>query len=391
MMEQNQIFNNVNNNNNYLFGINEEAIKHNKKIKNKITKSPNETPNSIANVNPNNTNYSNNKNNKNFYKNNINNNNVSINNKGSLSMQGNKNTIPNFNPNLNFMIQQSPQQHQNSIPLGMINNQNLNMTQQRTFYHNNNNNNSNNNNMNKRHVNNNTYRTVNSDKNVIGGINNKSDFFNNQNIQKGNFQKFHNNNNINNNNFNLQNQNLQQQRMFQQAKNEELMNYKNNNQNIQMLNKISNNNNIPFNQIQNKKSNIISLHVKIKLNETKEEILELRPEDGLFTVTNILKKNNNISDNMISLINQKIKNALYINKFILDMKPHNFYLKKMNTIKNIILENERNNSKINNNIEPLLKRCFSYNNNIHQCNNYITNIKPSFDEVKENELLNITQ
>ena len=158
-----------------------------------------------------------------------------------------------------------------------------------------------------------------------------------------------------------------------------------------MLNKISNNNNIPFNQIQNKKSNIISLHVKIKLNETKEEILELRPENDLFTVTNILKKNNNISDNMISLINQKIKNALYINKFILDMKPHNFYLKKMNTIKNIILENERNNSKINNNIEPLLKRCFSYNNNIHQCNNYITNIKPSFDEVKENELLNITQ
>ena len=119
--------------------------------------------------------------------------------------------------------------------------------------------------------------------------------------------------------------------------------------------------------------------------------MELRPENDLFTVTNILKKNNNISDNMISLINQKIKNALYINKFILDMKPHNFYLKKMNTIKNIILENERNNSKINNNIEPLLKRCFSYNNNVHQCNNYISTIKPSFDEVKENELLNITQ
>ena len=46
--------------------------------------------------------------------------------------------------------------------------------------------------MNKRHVNNNTYRTVNSDKNVIGGIKNKSDFFNTQNIQKGNSQKFHN-------------------------------------------------------------------------------------------------------------------------------------------------------------------------------------------------------
>ena len=248
--------------------------------------------------------------------------------------------------------------------------------------------------MNKRHVNNNTYRTVNSDKNVIGGIKNKSDFFNTQNIQKGNSQKFHNNNNMNDNNSNiLQNPNLLQQRMFQSSKNEEWMNYKNNNQNIQMFNKIQNNNknNIPFNQIQNKKSNIISLHVKIKINETKEEIFEIRPGDDPITVANILKKNNNISENMISLIYQKINYALNINKFILDMKPHNFYLKKMNTIKNIILENERNNSNINKNIEPLLKRCFSYNNNIHQCNNYITNIKPSFDEVKENELLNITQ
>ena len=148
-IEQNQLFNNMNNQqNNFPFGVNEDAMKH-KKITKKIQKSPNEG--NMVNMNPN-MNVGNmmnipnlhfpgqNINNNKFFKNN---NNASLNNKGSLSMQGNKNTMPNFNPNLNlnFMIpQKSPQAPQNTIPQNIMNqNLNLNMSQ-RNFYNNPNNN-----------------------------------------------------------------------------------------------------------------------------------------------------------------------------------------------------------------------------------------------------------
>ena len=178
IMEQNpQIFNNINNqNNNFLFGNNED-MKH-KKMKMKIQKSPNEGNLNInPNINMNMMNISNlnfpcqNMNNNKFFKNNNTNNNLSLN-KGSLSMQGNKNTIPNFNPNVNFnfMIQKSPQAPQNTIPNNIINGQNLNMPQ-RNFY------NPNNNNMNKRHQH--PYKRVNSDKNLLGIENkNKNDLYN---------------------------------------------------------------------------------------------------------------------------------------------------------------------------------------------------------------------
>ena len=129
-IEQNQLFNNMNNQQNNLpFGVNEDAMKH-KKINKKIQKSPNEG--NMVNMNPNmnignmmnipNLHFSGqNMNNNKYFKNN---NNLSLNNKGSLSMQGNKNTIPNFNPNLNlnFIIpQKSPQAPQNTIPQNIIN------------------------------------------------------------------------------------------------------------------------------------------------------------------------------------------------------------------------------------------------------------------------------
>ena len=171
-IEQNQLFNNMNNqNSNFPFAVNEDSMKY-KKMNKKIQKSPNEG--NMVNMNPNinmgnmvnisNLNFPAQMNNNNkFFKNN-NGNNLPLNNKGSLSMQGNKNTMPNFNSNLNlnFMIpQKSPQAPQNTIPPNMINqNLNLNMSQ-RNFYNNNQNN------MSKRHQQL-IYKRVNSDKNLLG-------------------------------------------------------------------------------------------------------------------------------------------------------------------------------------------------------------------------------
>ena len=73
-------------------------------------------------------------NNNKFFKNNDA---TSLNNKSSLSMQGNKNIITNFNPNLklNFMLPQKPPQAPlNTIPQNTMNlNLNLNMIQMNIY------------------------------------------------------------------------------------------------------------------------------------------------------------------------------------------------------------------------------------------------------------------
>jgi len=295
-----------------------------------------------------------------------------LNNKGSLSMQGNKNTNPNFNPNLNlnFMIpQKSPQAPQNTIPSNMINqnlNLNLNMSQ-RNFYNNPNNN------MNKRHQN--PYKRVNSDKNLLGIENkNKVELYN-HNMQNKNFKNFHNNNN-------LQNPNLQQQKMFQN-KNEEWINNLKNIQNQQIYN--VNNNNI--NQLNLKKNFISSLHIVIKLDKKREEVLELRPGEEPKNLINSLKANNNLSEPLINLIYHKIINALHFNKFILDLVPTKYTLKQMNLIKKCLIEKEKNSEMQ----ISFLKKNDSFIDNINQFENLISEIKPSYEDIKETDILNNTQ
>ncbi len=376
-IEQNQLFNNMNNQQNNLpFGVNEDAMKH-KKINKKIQKSPNEG--NMVNMNPNmnignmmnipNLHFSGqNMNNNKYFKNN---NNLSLNNKGSLSMQGNKNTIPNFNPNLNlnFIIpQKSPQAPQNTIPQNIINpNLNLNMSQ-RNFYNNPNNN------INKRHQN--PYKRVNSDKNILGIENkNKVELYN-HNMQNKNFPKFH--NNINNNN--LQNPNLQQQKMFQ-SKNEEWIK---NLQNQQIYN-MNNSNNIN-NQLKKNFSN--SLHIIIKLDKTREEILDLRPGEEPKNLINSLKEYN-LDESLKNLIYQKIMNALKFNKYIFDLVPSKYTLKQMNLIKNCLIEKKKNTKTTK--FEPFIQRNASFIDNLNQFENYISEIKPSYDDIKNTDILNITQ
>ena len=383
-IEQNQLFNNMNNqNSNFPFAVNEDSMKY-KKMNKKIQKSPNEG--NMVNMNPNinmgnmvnipNLNFpSQIPNNNKFFKNN---NNVSLNNKGSLSMQGNKNTMPNFNSNLNlnFMIpQKSPQAPQNTIPPNMINqNLNLNMSQ-RNFYNNNQNN------MSKRHQQL-IYKRVNSDKNLLG-IENKSKDLYNHNIQNKNFQKFHNhNNNINNNN--LQNPNLQQQKMFQ-IKEEWINNLKNIQNQQQHMYNLNNN----VNQL--KKSLASSLRIAIKIDKKKYEILELKPGEEPKNLINSLKtNNNNLSEPLISLIYQKINNALNFNKCILDLVPSKYTLKQMNMIKNCLIDKE-NNGEMKNRIEPFLERNTSFIDNQNQFQNFISEIKPSYEDIKVTDILNITQ
>ena len=427
MIEQNQIFNINNNNNqnnqNYPFNMNED-IKYNNKKVNKINKSLNETPNQTINMIPNinnsnfgmpNLNYQGGKTNNRFYKNNTNN--MQINNKLSLSMQGTKNTNPNLNQNinLNFMMA-TPQSHniQKQIPSNIIN-----IQQQRNYYNsinNNNNNNhsnninnnsnpnnnnpnnnnpnninhnnniinSNNNNMNKKHSNI-PYRTVNSDKNVIGGMKNKNEVFI-SNTVKGNYQLFQNNFNLNNKiNNNIQNQNLNQR--IYQTKNDELINnhYINNNQKIHSDTQSNMNN-----QILNQKENISSLKVKIKFDKSKEEIFEIKVGDDPINITNSLKSFTHINEQLSSLIYQKIIDAIKINKYILDLKPQKFYLKQINTIRNTIIENGKHNNSINKGIEPYLIRNESFNHNNTQIEKYVSDMKPSFEDIKKSELLNIT-
>ena len=408
---------------NFPFGINEEGMKiHNKKIGKKIpnSKSPNETPNGIVNMNPNmmgmnypmgNPNV--NQPNKGFYKG-MNNQNItggSLNSKGSLSMQGNKNTIPSFNNgiNLNFMMQgnPSPQGQRNNIPNMLNNNPNLNMAipmpinnlgmnmnmnPQRQFYNqgglpmsNPQGGNNQQGNMNKRH-NQNPYRTVNSDKNIIGnGIKPKENFYQqNPQMNQKNFKNQHFNQGQNNNN----NPN---QRMHQNNR-EEWNNYQN--MQTQMMNPnqaVQPNAMKPMmygNMIDQQQNNsMVSLYVRIKVAKDKEELIEIKYGEDPIVVQKTLSANPNVNVNekLLTVIYQKIINAINIRNNILNSKLSKYNLKKLIQLKHqLAKEKGIENSSV-------LERSNSFDNLKMKYDKYINEIKPMYEDVKRVELLNISQ
>ena len=161
------------------------------------------------------------------------------------------------------------------------------------------------------------------------------------------------------------------------------MNYQNRNQQV-----FDNNNN--DNQINNKKIFSNSLHIIIKIDDKKEEIIDLKPgEDPLSLLNNIKNNNSNLNEQIINLIYQKITNAINFNKNLLDLVPSNYTLKKMNVIKNTFIEKEKN-SEIQKQCEPFLQRNYSFFENKNQYEHYISDIKPSDDDLKEIEPLNIS-
>ena len=101
-------------------------------------------------------------------------------------------------------------------------------------------------------------------------------------------------------------------------------------------------------------------------------------------------ENNNLSEPLINLIYQKINDALNFNKYLLDLVPTKFSLKQMNLIKNCLIEKEKN-SKMNNRTEPFIKKNDSFIDNSSQFENFISEIKPSYEDIKETDILNITQ
>jgi hypothetical protein len=149
-----------------------------------------------------------------------------------------------------------------------------------------------------------------------------------------------------------------------------------------------NNNNI--NQLNLKKNFTSSLHIVIKLDKKREEVLDLRPGEEPKNLINSLKSNNNLSEPLISLIYQKINNALNFNKSILDLVPSKYTLKQMNMIKNCLIDKETS-FEMQNRMEPFLERNTSFINNQNQFENFISEIKPSYEDIKVTDILNITQ
>jgi hypothetical protein len=169
--------------------------------------------------------------------------------------------------------------------------------------------------------------------------------------------------------------------MFQSKNEEWIKNFQN-----QQIYNMNNNNNI---NNQFKKNFSSSLHIIIKLDKTREEILELRPGEEPKNLINSLKANNNLSEPLINLIYQKIMNALKFNKSILDLVPSKYTLKQMNLIKNCLIEKEK--KFRNEKLEPFLQRNSSFLDNLNQFENYISEIKPCYDDIKNTDILNITQ
>ena len=120
--------------------------------------------------------------------------------------------------------------------------------------------------------------------------------------------------------------------MFQ-SKNEEWIK---NLQNQQIYN-MNNSNNIN-NQLKKNFSN--SLHIIIKLDKTREEIIDLRPGEEPKNLINSLKEYN-LDESLKNLIYQKIMNALKFNKYIFDLVPSKYSLKQMNLIKNCLIEKKK--------------------------------------------------
>ena len=231
--------------------------------------------------------------------------------------------------------------------------------------------------MNKRH-NQNPYRTVNSDKNIIGnGMKPKENFYQ-QNIQinqKNNYKNQHFNQGQNNN-----------QRMMHQNNREEWNNYQN------MMNPnqtVQPNAMKPYgNMIEQEQNNsMVNLYVRIKVAKDKEELIEMKHGEDPIVVQKTLNANPNVNVNekLITVIYHKIIQAINIKNSILNSKLSQYDLKKLIQLKHQ-LSKKKGIEKGNE-----LERSNSFDNLKEKYNRYVNEIKPMYEDVKRVELLNISQ
>ena len=359
-----------------------------------------------------NFNYNDNNNNK-FYPNNNNPNlRNTLNNKGSLSMQGMKNTTPNFNLNesLNFsMIQGNNQQ--------LMNNRN----NQRGFY------NQQNYLINGNLMNANSLpgssKTMRNEK-IINSFQQKdSKFGNNMQNKKG--QKLFNNNNINNNNMNI-NMNLMSQelknnninnndnRYIFKQQNQNQKNLKNNNiydpelyqstegqlmnNNMQNINN-NHNNNYLGNYSKNKyneniKNNTNSLILRLKIDKEKYENLEINLDEDPLIFYQTLHKKVNMNENLMVFLYKKIKDIMDNIKMIFDKPLKEDSFKDLKTINTILKSKDYksiNGIKLMKIEKNILKRNFSFDTlNLYKHKKFANDFLFSSESTKTKEDLNIS-
>jgi hypothetical protein len=356
---QRQMYENQNNKNfnslpqhSYSFTNNDINNMNHKKIKKMANNSPMD-PTNIANVpqmnlgNIYNLNY-NGQNNK-FMKNPNNNNmGININNKMSLSSQGPKNTIPNFNPNiadnLNLMNTQSQQMPPSLLNMNYnpLNNRNIYVPQNLRNVHMSN------------YINNN--HIINQNTNLNNKVfNNNNTGFNHNNIGNNKkYQKQNNNNTYqtnnplnNNNNMNTNNNNNQ---IFNASKS----NKSNDNYNIQRspkgTNNFSNKNNIHLNNTkannnnndqQQQKSYLLCLNLKLGNNQI--ETINIKSLDECKIILKELKERKKLNDTTQKIIEDKIYEAIQLTQRIYKLGLNKYTYKNLVEINNKIIQNQNRN------------------------------------------------
>ena len=391
--QNNKIFNTPQMKQNFAFPNNEEMNMNHKKIQSPIEQNnltnPSMNLGNLINLNYNGQNTK-------FIKTPSNNMNMNINNnnnKMSLSSQGPKNIIPpNFSPaeNLNLIASQSqqippilnmnlnplnninfyvPQNMRNSAINGnYINNNHLNVpnNMNNKDFHNlgfNHNNMVNNNKKYPKQYNYNTYQVPN---HINNNNNNK---INNQMYNKNNKFLVNNDLNQNRNNYNLNNNN-------NSGKNYNLRVSKDSSSNSN-----SNKNNLILNNNNNQQIKQYILYLNLKLGNNKTELIKIKSIEDLPALLKELKENQNISEKVIKLIQNKIYEAIDIKKSIYNYVLDKYTYKNLCEIKN----------RIGNNKERKRKKKLQKINSMKIINNkYKEEMNLTKNDLKNSESLNLS-
>lgn len=272
--------------------------------------------------------------------------------------------------------------------------------------------------MNKRH-NQNTYRTVNSDKNVLGGNTNtqmkpsKDTFYTNnqqgnqmQMLQQNKHQFKPYNNISSNQNINNQvqpTQHPQQQAIMNNSSQQRMIQNRNEEYSQVSSNLLMRSTNIKQqmpnhmvhqtmkdtrNHQQQRNNKPLTICVRLRLSKDKEEIVEIKRNEDPIVISKILKANNlNINEQLHELIYHKIMTAINISRSILESKISKYNIKQLIQLQNAFcssIDDEHEEEKE-------IMRSDSCDNLVNKYNTFINEIKPGYEDEKEVELLNISQ
>ena len=321
--------------------------------------------------------------------NNMNTNNMK-NKKISLSSQGPKSTIPNYdqNDNLNFSFKPNKINQQGFSPLLNMNinsymAQNMKNPLMNNMWNNLNNNiiNAQKNNFNNQIINDNF--NINKKKDY----NNRLNHSNNQNNNKK-YQKLYNHTtyqpkNLNNNHINNKNNKLIQNN--EKNSNNNLDNSNNSNNNLSKKNNI--NNNIQQSNVlrNNNKLKPYLLSLCIKLENNQKEIINIRSLKDTDNLLQEIKEKRNLNPKMIKLIKMKINKAVEIITNIFDYNLNKYCYKNLVDINNQIVNNKEKKENIREDIKIVKNNSFKQVRKFFEDEFILT-----INDIKKVESLNIS-